>query len=71
MTDTSSSRAMAVAAHEGRAYIYVLKSMDEMRADFNEQSRLEPIKEASLRSLHSVNTLRLMIVLVIGKAHLA
>ena len=71
MTDTSSSRAMAVAAHEGRAYIYVLKSMDEMRADFNKQSRLEPIKEASLRSLHSVNTLRLMIVLVIGKAHLA
>ena len=49
MTDISSSRAMAVAAHEGRAYIYVLKSMDEMRADFNERSRLEPIKEASLR----------------------
>ena len=71
MTDISSSRAMAVAAHEGRAYIYVLKSMDEMRVDFNDRSRLEPIKEASLRSLHSVNTFRLMVVLVIGKAHLA
>ena len=62
---------MAVAAHEGRAYIYVLKSMDEMRADFNERSRLEPIKEASLRSLHPIGTFRLMIVLVVGKAHLA
>ena len=71
MTDISSSRAMAVAAHEGRAYIYMLKSMDEMRVDFNERSRLEPIKEASLRSLHPVNISRLMIVLVVGKAHLA
>lgn len=70
VTDISSSRAMAVAAHEGRAYIYMLKSMDELRADFDERSRLEPIKEASLRSLHPVNTFRLMIVLVIGTAHL-
>ena len=71
MTDISSSRAMAVAAHEGRAYIYVLKSMDEMRVDFNERSRFEPIKEASFGSLHPVNAFRLMIILVIGKAHLA
>lgn len=71
MTDISSSRAMAVAAHEGRAYIYVLKSMEEIRADFNKRSRLEPIKEASLQSLHPVNTFRLIIVLFVGKAHLA
>ena len=50
MTDISSSRAMAVAAHEGRAYVYVLKSMDEMRAEFKEKSRLEPIKEVRIRS---------------------
>lgn len=47
MTDIFSSRAMAVAAHEGRAYIYALKSMDEMRAEFKEKSRLEPIKAVS------------------------
>ena len=71
MTDVSSSRAMAVAAHEGRAYIYMLKSMDEMRTDFKEQSRLEPIKEASLRSLYPADASWLMVVFVVGKARLA
>ena len=71
ITNISSSRAMAVAAHEERAYIYALRSMDEMRADFNERSRFEPIREVSLRSLHLVNAFRLTIVLVVGKAHLA
>lgn len=42
------SRAMAVAAHEERAYVYLLKSMDEMRADFKEKSRLGPIREEKL-----------------------
>ena len=50
MTDIARSRAMAVAAHEGRAYVYVLKSMNEMRAEFTGTSRLEPIKEVSVRS---------------------
>lgn len=42
------SRAMAVAAHEGRIYIYALKSMNEMRAEFKENSQLGPIKEEKL-----------------------
>ena len=71
MTDIASSRAMAVAAHEKRAYIYMLKSMDEMRADYREQSRLEPIKEVSLRSFYAVRISRLLIVFGVGKAHLA
>lgn len=49
MTDISRSRAMAVAAHEGRAYVYALKSMIEMRAEFKEKSRLGPIKEVSIQ----------------------
>lgn len=64
MTDTSRSRAMAVTAHEGRAYIYVLKSMDEMRVDFKDNSRLEPIKEVGVRTSYSVQTSRLMIMLL-------
>lgn len=48
MIDTSRSRAMAVAAYDGRAYVYTLKSMNEMRADFKENSRLEPIKEVRI-----------------------
>lgn len=44
------SRAMAVAAFEGRAYIYMLKSMHEMREEFKEKSHLGPIKEVSIRS---------------------
>ena len=51
MTDMPRSRAMAVAAHEGRAYIYALKSMNAMRAEFKEDSRLGPIKEVSIRSV--------------------
>lgn len=51
MTDMPRSRAMAVAAHEGRAYIYALKSMNEMRAEFKENSLLGPIKEVSIRSV--------------------
>ena len=46
---------MAVAAHEGRAYVYVLKSMDEMRAEFQEHSRLEPIKEVCILSFSLCN----------------
>ena len=64
MTDTSRSRAMAVAAHEGRVYIYALKSMDEMRVGFTENSRLEPIKEVGIRTSYSEQTPRLMIVLL-------
>lgn len=51
MTDMSRSRAMAVAALEGRAYVYALKSMNEMRVEFKENSRLGPIKEVSTRSI--------------------
>lgn len=54
-TNISSSRAMAVAAREGRAYVYVLKSMDEMRAEFKEKSRLEPIREVCIRSFSLCN----------------
>ena len=42
---------MAVAAYEGRAYVYTLKSMYEMREEFKEKSQLEPIKEVSIRSV--------------------
>ena len=51
MTDVSRSRAMAVAAHEGRAYVYALRSMDEMRVDFKENSRLKPIRGVSTWSI--------------------
>lgn len=42
---------MAVAAHEDRAYVYALKPMNEMRAEFKEKSQLGPIKEVSVRSI--------------------
>ena len=48
MTKVARSRAMAVAAHEERLYVYALKSMDEMRTEFKEKARLEPIKEVRL-----------------------
>ena len=51
MTNISRSRAMAVAAHEQRAYVYALKSMNEISADFKENSRLEPIKEVIMPSI--------------------
>lgn len=62
MTDMSRSRAMAVAAHEGRIYIYALKSMNEMRAEFKENSQLGPIKEVSNRSVWPVHDPRLKIL---------
>ena len=63
MTDIFSSRAMAVAALEGKVFLYVLNSIDQMRTNFKEKSRLEPIKEVSIQSVYSVHTSRLMIVL--------
>ena len=42
---------MAVAAYEGRAYVYMLKSMYEMRKEFKEKSQLGPIKEVSSLSV--------------------
>ena len=45
---------MAVAAFEGRAYLYMLKSMHEMRAEFKEKSHLGPIKEVSTPSVQLV-----------------
>ena len=53
---------MAVAAHEGRAYVYTLKSMWEMKTEFEEKALLAPIKEASIRSTWFVHTPRLMTV---------
>lgn len=53
---------MAVTAHEGRAYVYALKPMDEMRAEFNEKSCLEPIKEVGILSSQLVHAPWLMIV---------
>ena len=51
---------MAVAAHEKRLYVYMLKSMDEMRADFKETSRLQPIKAVGIRFVQSPYTPQLM-----------
>ncbi len=62
MNDISRSRAMAVADHGGRIYVYALKSMDEMRAEFREKSWLEPIKEVSIGLALSEHTSPLMIV---------
>ena len=50
MTNVTRSRAMAVAAHEGRAYVYALKSMNEMKAEFQRSLRLGPIREVSIQS---------------------
>ena len=50
MTNVSRSRAMAVAAHDGRAYVYALKSMDEMKAEFQRNLRIAPIGEVSTQS---------------------
>ena len=62
MTNISRSRAMAVAAHEGRVYIYTLNPMNEMRAEFKEHSQLRPIKEVSNRSIWLMYTPQLTIV---------
>ena len=50
MTNVTRSRAMAVAAHEGRAYVYALKSMNEMKTEFQRSLRLGPIREVSTQS---------------------
>lgn len=62
MTHISRSRAMAVAAHEERIYIYTLSSMNEMRAEFRENSLLRPIKEVSNRLILLMHTPQLTIV---------
>ena len=38
---------MAVAAVEGRVYLYALKSMREMREELEMTSNIQPIKEVS------------------------
>jgi hypothetical protein len=38
---------MAVAAQEGRVYVYTLKSMAQMRQELAETSEFKPIKEVS------------------------
>ena len=39
---------IAIAATEGRAYIYELKSMKQMRQEFEEDSIFAPVKEVSV-----------------------
>lgn len=61
MTNVSRSRAMAVAAHDGRAYVYALKSMDEMKAEFQRNLRIGPIGEVSTQSTQLAHTFRLIL----------
>ena len=61
MTNETRSRAMAVAAHEGRAYVYVLKSMNEMRAEFQRSLRLGPIREVCIQSAYLAHIFRLIL----------
>ena len=67
MSDISRSRAMAVAAHEEKVYVYALKSRGEMRREFREESRLEPIKQVGILSFSFLRN-RLMTVSLSGSA---
>ena len=39
---------MAVAAHEGRAYLYLLKTMEDLEKELETSSDIEPVKEVGV-----------------------